>query len=212
VTDCEGVEGSEHARLLVDETEMDMLVIKGREVVADWGCLLAYNIKENFSEKGEPGTICGEIHKQGGYAFAAHPYWIDTRETFWEKGLFESMLEEGDLDGFELINAEAVPPYDNIPVIEKHYALRVKKKFYPVVGNSGSRSVKTIGKNIKMYVLAESLTEKHIMDAILKGRCVMEWQKRFYGEDQYFSDIDLWFREDYIEHLQKCQEEVGKNS
>ena len=60
-----------------------------------------------------------------------------------------------------------------------------------------------------MYVLAESLTEEHIMEAILAGRCVVEWQKRYYGEDKYFSEIDLWFREFFIDHLQQCQEEVS---
>ena len=212
ITDRNQLDGSKYAKLLVEETGLGLIAILGEEVSAPWGNLLALNIDELVSPDMTPQEICKTVHKQGGYVFASHPYWIDTREEFWEKGLFDSLLKQKDIDGFELINSESVPPYDNLPVIQKYYSLRMQKIFYPVIGGSGSLEAKSIGKNIRMYVLAESLTEKNILDAILAGRCVIEWQKKFYGEDKYFSEIDIWFRKNYIDHLQQCQEEVSKDT
>jgi hypothetical protein len=208
ITDHNQVEGSKQAKLLAEKSGLGLLVISGEEISAPWGHLLALKIENQISHKITPQEVCKEAHQQGGYVFASHPYWLDTREEFWDKGLFDSLLAKKDIDGLELINCEAVPPYDNLPVIQKYYSLRMKEKFYPVIGSSDAHEAESLGKEVRMYVLAESLTEEHIMDAILRGRCVIEWQKRYYGEDKYFSEIDMWFRESFISHLQQCQEEV----
>jgi len=208
ITDHNQVEGSKHAKLLVEKIGLGLLVISGEEISASWGHLLALKIQKQIPHEITPQEVCEDAHQQGGYVFASHPYWLDTREEFWNKGLFDSLLVKKDIDGFELINSSGIPSSDNLPVIQKYYSLRLQKKFYPVIGNSDAHEVKSLGKVIRMYVLAESLTEGQIIKAILEGRCVIEWKKRYYGEDKYFSEIDLWFRENFINHLQQCQEEV----
>lgn len=209
LTDNNNVEGLTHSKLLIDQIGLGLLVIPGEEITAPWGHLLAFNIEEKIPNDITPQEMCRNAHYQGGYIFAAHPYWIDTREEFWDKGLFDSLLDKKLIDGFELVNSETVPPYDNLPVIQKYHSLKMRKKFCPVIGGSDSRDVKTLGKDIKVYVLAESLSDVSILKAVTEGRCVIEWQKKYYGDDKYFSEIDMWYRENFISHLQQCQEEVA---
>lgn len=211
ITDHNTVEGGHHAKALISKLGLNMLAITGEEISAEWGHLLALNTQTHVDVSDDPRVVCSAVKSQGGYVFASHPYWMDTRVKFWDSGLFDLLLKDKQINGFELINAGAVPPYDNMPVIQKYHSMRLKKEFYPVIGDSDAHSAAAVGKDVRMYVLAESLTETAIMGAILEGRCVIEWQKRFYGEDKYFSEIDLWYRENFIEHLQQCRQETAKH-
>jgi hypothetical protein len=180
----------------------------GEEISADWGHLLAYGIKDPVPPTLHPEDMCKLVRAKGGFLFAAHPTLKDTREVFWEKGLCEALLVNNLVDGFELINAESVTGPENIEVINKYREYCQQGKDYPVIGNSDAHSKEQIGKNIRMYVLAESSTEDHILRAITQKRCVIEWQRRFYGNADYISEVDLWYSEHFIEHLHQCQQEV----
>jgi len=209
ITDHNQFDGAKYAKNIVEKYVLGLIVILGEEITTNWGHLLALNIKEYIPHELSPKEICKRIHEQSGYVFAAHPYWKTTREQFWEKGIFEQLLSEGDLDGFELINAEAISPEENYPVIEKNRELCLQGRYYPVIGNSDAHKIEQLSKNIKMYVLAESLTEENIMKSIIERKCVIEWQQKYYGNEKYVSEVESWYMENFIDHLRICQQEVA---
>ena len=102
-----------------------------------------------------------------------------------------------------------VKPGDNSKAIQKYRELCADKKNFPVIGNSDAHKQEHLGKHVRMYVLAEELTQGEIMKAVLDRRCVIEWQRKFYGNEDYVSDVDLWYAENFIDHLRVCQQEVA---
>ena len=86
-----------------------------------------------------------KIHELGGYAFLAHPYWISGNRYHLDFPIFEQMLENGDIDGVEVIGG--YPPWDfesNMLAVAKYYSEVAKGRKIPVLGNSDTHSRTTV--------------------------------------------------------------------
>jgi len=116
-----------------------------------------------------------KIHQLGGYAFLAHPYWISGDRYHLNLPIFEQLLEDGDIDGVEIIGG--YPPWEfeaNLLSIAKYYAEVAKGRRIPVLGNSDTHFRPTVD----IYgwywttVFAKSLRKEDIFDAILNLKSV----------------------------------------
>lgn len=119
--------------------------------------------------------IVDKIHELGGYAFLAHPYWISGDKYHLNFPLFEQLLDDGDLDGVEVIGG--YPPWElesNTLSIAKYYAEVAKGRRIPIVGNSDTHARTTVD----IYgwywttVFAKSLNKEDIFDAIANLKSV----------------------------------------
>jgi len=116
-----------------------------------------------------------KIHELGGYAFLAHPYWISDDRYHLNLPIFEQLLEDGEIDGVEIIGG--YPPWEfeaNLLSIGKYYAEVAKGRKIPVLGNSDTHFRPTVD----IYgwywttVFAKSLCREDIFDAISNLRSV----------------------------------------
>jgi predicted metal-dependent phosphoesterase TrpH len=116
-----------------------------------------------------------KIHELGGYAFLAHPYWISGDRYHLNLPIFEQLLEDGDIDGVEIIGG--YPPWEfeaNLLSIAKYYAEAAKGREIPVLGNSDThfRSTVDIYGWYWTTVFAKSLCKEDVFDAILNLKSV----------------------------------------
>ena len=119
--------------------------------------------------------VVDKIHELGGYAFLAHPYWTSGDRYHLNLPIFEQLLEDGDIDGVEIIGG--YPPWEfeaNLLSITKYYAEVAKGRVIPVLGNSDTHFRQTVD----IYgwywttVFAKSLCQEDIFDAISNLRSV----------------------------------------
>jgi len=188
------VRASKDARDLVGRYGLNLLVFLAEEVGSSPSAhILGIGIRKDIPSGMLPEEICREIRRQGGYAFAAHPNWGLTgpRTPFWELGLFESLLTEGELDGFELVNSTKYASTHIMAgsehtrhVVGKYQELQFRGLHFPIISGSDAHSVEELG-GTKMFVFAAELGERAIMDAILAGRCVVWWRGEYYGPEAW---------------------------
>lgn len=96
ITDHDSLEGSVKAGQIVESQGLPLMLIPGCEVSSADGHILAYQISREIP-KGRPAReTVDRIHDQGGYAFAAHPFFIH--------GLGD-LIYDLPLDGLEGFNA-----------------------------------------------------------------------------------------------------------
>ena len=119
--------------------------------------------------------VVDKIHELGGYAFLAHPYWISGDKYHLNLPVFEQLLEDGDMDGVEVIGG--YPPWDlesNTLAIAKYYTEVARGRKIPILGNSDTHFRTTVD----IYgwywttVFAKSLCQEDIFDAIANLKSV----------------------------------------
>lgn len=76
-----------------------VIIIPSEEVETTQGEILAYNLKKEIPRRLSPLEAIRRIHKQGGLAFAAHPFHL----MYWW-GLRDKVLGLKSLDGIEVVN------------------------------------------------------------------------------------------------------------
>ena len=139
----DGVVITEHDYLWPEE-ELDelraaapgLVVLAGVEVTGRGGDVLCYGVKNPFAlPRGiEWGTLCREVHKQGGACVAAHP-------NRWNQP-FERLLKEqqAELDGIEVLSNNMDPG-----LRAKAAELLKKYPHLAQLGNSDTHSPHTVG-------------------------------------------------------------------
>lgn len=122
--------------------------------------------------------IIDKIHEFGGCAFLAHPYWVSGDKYHLHLPIFEQLLEDGDMDGIEVIGGYFSPEFEsNWLAVAKYYEEVAKGHKYPLIGNSDThyRSGKPGDDLYGWYwttVFSKSLSKEDILDSILNMRCV----------------------------------------
>lgn len=122
--------------------------------------------------------IIDKIHEFGGCAFLAHPYWVSGDKYHLHLPIFEQLLEDGDMDGIEVIGGYFSPEFEsNCLAVAKYYEEVAKGHKYPLIGNSDThyRSGKPGDDLYGWYwttVFSKSLSKEDILDSILNMRCV----------------------------------------
>ncbi|MGQ9609562.1 MAG: PHP domain-containing protein [bacterium] len=122
--------------------------------------------------------IIDKIHEYGGCAFLAHPYWVSSDRYHLHLPIFEQLLEDGDMDGIEVIGGYFSSEFEsNWLAVAKYYEEFAKGHKYPLIGNSDThyRSGKPGDDLYGWYwttVFSKSLSKEDILDSILNMRCV----------------------------------------
>ena len=111
------------------------------------GCLRDAVMVENLDkEQYAPAKwVVDKIHELGGYAFLAHPYWISGERYHLNLPLMEQLLEDGDIDGVEVIGG--YPPWEmesNTLSIARYYAEVARGRRIPILGNSDTHFRQTV--------------------------------------------------------------------
>ncbi len=149
------------------------------------------HIPEQYRERVARATwACREIHKVGGIAIFAHPYWCPKRYNVpdeWSDLLFEEKI----FDAYELMGGIATKNCNlQLALWQKHL---LKGNVLPAVGSSDAHlhdfEKGVFGRRFTI-VFAKENTTPAILEAIRKGYCVAgdlsineDDEVRFYGAD-----------------------------
>jgi hypothetical protein len=109
------------------------------------------------------------IHQRGGKAFLAHPYWISGRRTNQPMEEYERLLNEGGIDGIELLGD--VPWEENLRSLVRYSELDSRTKL-AILSNSDTHSPEHTFGSYWTLVFARSNSQEDIMAAILDHRSV----------------------------------------
>ncbi len=120
--------------------------------------------------------VVDKIHEMGGYAFLAHPHWVSGNRYHLNLPIFEQLLEDGDIDGVEIIGGYHPSELESNQLsIAKYYSEVARGRKIPVLGNSDTHFRSNINDIYGWYwttVFAKSLSKEDIFVAILNLKSV----------------------------------------
>jgi hypothetical protein len=155
------------------------------------------------------------IHRHGGRAFLAHPYWISERGRHLDIRFYEQLVAEGVLDGVELIGD--VDYEDNLLSVAHYQGLLEKGYRLPILGNSDTHdAAHTFGGHWSI-AFVEEMSSAGLLQAIQKRYSVactlitpakQRDALRVYGPVEMVEYALFLSREFYPLHLRICEEEA----
>ena len=155
------------------------------------------------------------IHRQGGRAFLAHPYWIADRGRHLDVRIYEQLVTEGVLDGVELIGD--VDYEDNLLSVAYYQGLLEKGFRLPILGNSDTHDVAhTFGGHWTVALVEEmsgvgllqAIQERYSVACTLVTPAKQRDALRIYGPVEMVEYALFLSREFYPLHQSICQEEA----
>jgi hypothetical protein len=155
------------------------------------------------------------IHRQGGRAFLAHPYWIADRGRHLDVRLYEQLVAERLLDGVELIGD--VDYEDNLLSVAYYQGLLEKGYRLPILGNSDTHDVAhTYGghwtvafvKEMTGAGVLQAIQERYSVACTLVTPAKQRDALRIYGPVEMVEYALFLNREFYPLHQSICQEEA----
>ncbi len=182
ITDHNTIDGSLEACKL--GPEMGLLVIRGVEVSAKEGHVLAYGVGELIPKGLTMADTITRIHSAGGIAVAAHP-------KRFPSGMGLELARTGEFDAIEVINGGSSRRGNNL-------ARRIAdEKHMPVTAGSDAHEAPQVG---KAYTVVEGVsTEAGLIAAIAKGSSRAGGRSRTFSEGIVYS-IEIfveWLRGDF---------------
>jgi predicted metal-dependent phosphoesterase TrpH len=181
ITDHNAIDGSLEAYKL--GPEMGLLVIRGIEVSAKEGHVLAYGVGELVPRGLSMADTIQRIHSAGGIAVAAHP-------KRFPSGMGLELARDGKFDAVEIINGGSSRRGNKL-------ARRIAEmKRMPVTAGSDAHELTQIG---KAYTVVEGVsTESELIAAISKGSSKEGGRSRYFSEGVVYSIETLveWLRGD----------------
>lgn len=191
ITDHNHYEGSIEAVAERDRLGLNLITMPGEEVSApDWH-ILSINadapiyglMLETFGLEGadsadrearlsEYDTLrwaVRAVQAHGGRAYLAHPYWAVFRGFHLPAALYDQVLEEGILDGLELLGD--VRHENNIRSLARYLDLRATGHDLPILGNSDTHwAAHTYGLYWTLvFAEQDRLSPAGVLDAITEG-------------------------------------------
>jgi hypothetical protein len=118
----------------------------------------------------EYDALCWAIRAtqaHGGRAYLAHPYWAVDRGFNMPTALYDRILEEGILDGLELIGE--VKYEDNVRSLARYLDLRAAGRTLPIVGNSDTHGAQHTYGLYWTLVFATEPSPAGVLQAIAEG-------------------------------------------
>ncbi len=167
ITDHDTIEGALKAQRLVKEHGYRFEVIIGEEISTTEGHLIGLFLKEKINSDISAHEAIKEIHRQGGIAIPAHPFYIsrfnDKGDEPIARGVGAAILihEKPEIDAIEVVNGTPVFNRNNV---KAKYFNRLLL-FKPEVGGSDAHMCAAIGKG---YTLFEGKTAQDLKIAIQK--------------------------------------------
>jgi hypothetical protein len=109
----------------------------------------------------------GAVHKHGGRAYLAHPYWAVERGYHLPTDMYDRVLEEGILDGVELLGD--VLYSNNVRSVARYLDFRAGGHDVPILGNSDTHGTRHVYGCYWTLIWTEDLTPAGVLDAIAGG-------------------------------------------
>ena len=182
ITDHNAIDGSLEAYKL--GLEMGLLVIRGIEVSAKEGHVLAYGVGELVPKGLSVADTIQRIHSAGGIAVAAHP-------KRFPSGMGLKLAQKGEFDAIEVINGGSSRRGNEL-------ARRIAEmKRMPVTAGSDAHALPQVG---KAYTVVDGVsTEADVIAAIAKGSSRAGGRSRYFSEGVVYSIETLveWLRGDF---------------
>ncbi len=136
ITDHDTLAGYRKAKRIIESCGLDLLLIPGCEISSAEGHILAYQIETEIPKGLSANETVARIHDQGGYAVAAHPYFV---------GSLKDRVFDLDLDAFEGFNS-TVCIVSNIKSIDA-----ARRMGLPYLANSDAHQVEEIGRSYTLF-------------------------------------------------------------
>ncbi|MGQ9588000.1 MAG: CehA/McbA family metallohydrolase [Thermoplasmata archaeon] len=179
IADHNAIEGSLQAYEI--GRSMGLVVVRGVEVSAEEGHVLAYGVTELVPRGLSIADTIAKIHALGGIAVAAHP------DRF-PSGMGVDLAGKERFDAIEVLNGASSKRSNRL-------ARRVAdERRAPVTGGSDAHVIDDIG---KAYTILEDVSsEDQVLDMIRKGLCAVGGRSRSSTEGLVFSIETLieWLR------------------
>jgi hypothetical protein len=186
ITDHQTIEGAQLAQKIAAEKNYNFEVIIGEEISARDGEIVGLFLKNKIEKQNKAEQAIEEIHKQGGIAFAPHPFdrlgfVIIPKKFLFGKGVARKIYKLK-VDAVEVERALPHLPFDNLRA-------RIANKKIKSAGlaNSDAHIKEMIGKN---YTLFSGQTASDLKQGILN--------KNVYPQRKY-SYIESLFK--YAVHI-----------
>jgi len=155
------------------------------------------------------------IHRAGGLACLAHPYWVCDRGRHLDRRFYDQLIAEREIDAVELLGDVDYP--DNLLSIAHYQELLYQGYRPPVLGNSDAHNVAhTFGHHWTLLLAAEP-TAEGVSQAIRDGQSVActsvgpEGERdglRIYGPLELVEYAYFLAREFFPAHDALCQQEA----
>jgi hypothetical protein len=159
------------------------------------------------------------VHRHGGRAYLAHPYWAVERGYHLPTDMYDRVLGEGTLDGLELLGD--VRYSNNVRSLARYLDFRAAGHDIPILGNSDTHGARHVYGCYWTLIWAEELTPAGVLDAIADGWSVacttvkpMDVRRRKEAMHAFgaFELVDCaYFLEEqfYPKHDALCEEEAS---
>ncbi len=158
----------------------------------------------------------GAIHRAGGLACLAHPYWVCDRGRHLDRRFYDQLVAEREIDAVELLGDVDYP--DNLLSIAHYQELLYRGYRLPVLGNSDAHHVAhTFGHHWTLLLVAEP-TAAGVLQAIQEGHsaaCTSVGPQgerdglRIYGPLELVEYAYFLAREFFPAHDALCQQEAA---
>ncbi len=157
---------------------------------------------------------CDEIHKAGGIAIFAHPFWKPYKYNVSDE-FCDILFGENIFDAFELVGGSGTVACNNQLALWQHQCM-LGHKLSPV-GSSDSHNHSfdgTVFSRRFTYVFAKDNTTEAIQDAIKQGYCVAgelpienDTDARFYGDFRLVKFANFMYKNYFNKTLDLCMAE-----
>ncbi len=175
ITDHNAIEGSLEAYRLATGT--GLVVVRGVEVSALEGHVLALGVREPVPKGLSVGETIDRIHASGALAVAAHP-------KRFPSGTGVDVVREMKYDAVEVING------GNSRRSNRLARKVAEMKGLPITAGSDAHTLKEVG---KAYTITEVVSsEDAMLDAIAKGRTGVGGRSRYMSEGVIYSWETFW--------------------
>lgn len=182
ITDHNAIAGSLEARGLAKE--LGLVVVRGVEVSAEEGHLLAFGVSELVQKGMTVAETIEKIHSLGGIAVAAHP-------KRFPSGTGLDVVRKESYDAIEVVNGGSSRRSNAL-------ARRVAdERRLPVTAGSDAHELSQLGK--AYTVVEQCAAEDEVLEAIRKGRSQAGGRSRTRSEGVRYSVETLieWLRGDF---------------
>jgi predicted metal-dependent phosphoesterase TrpH len=165
ITDHDTIEGALYAKSLMDKKKHRFDLIVGEEVSSNEGHILGLFLTKKVEPFRPAHEIIRDIHKQGGIAIAAHPFYrtrFNNGKQIWADGVGANTLlkEKTQFNAIETVNA--TPTFEQENLRAKY--LNRTLLFRAETGSSDAHILDAIGKG---YTIFEGVDAKDLKEAIL---------------------------------------------
>jgi len=107
------------------------------------------------------------IHRHGGRAYLAHPYWVHSQRYHLDLRLYDQLVADGEFDGVELLGE--VHYENNLLSIAHYQDLAAKGHVIPLIGCSDTHGAEHYYGCYWTIVLAKNATGTEVLDAVQEG-------------------------------------------